>query len=452
MTQRYLVTLNVGREFLGENARRSFRAAARRWGAQYLEILTPSHPGEPLLDKLCLPEFLPEAGRFAFFDADVLIRADCPSLFDVVPEGHFGAALSHQPGHDLLDAHILPTLPPWLDRHGILGLDPIEDYLNTGVLVFDRPAHDAVFRTAIGSGWERGGWVITDQAMLSAAVHLRGVPLFRLAPQFNRCGDAIWRRWTPGMRDFVWHFCGYSERKWRIDHTNWYDLGPDREEEGVVIWRDGRPATGLGRDEVAFLLRELCHLRPGARLVEVDAGLGGLTSYVLPFVRDLGGTLRSVDTWTDPSDSTEAPGLGERIHRGFLRNMEDLGAAPPLHTWSRARSAEAAPEEPDESLDMVVIGGASSLGLEALDVAAWWPKLRPGGVLLGRADEDHGPDLADVAGALGGEVERGLGSRTLWKATRPRERVVSDRPAPDAGRPGCRPDPPGDIPPSRPAH
>ena len=267
MPQRYLVTLNVGREFLGENARRSFRAAARRWDAQYVEILTPAHPGEPLVNKLCLPDFLPQAGRFAFFDADALIRVDCPSLFDIVPEGHFGGALSHQPGHEIADRHVLASLPPWLERHGIRGLDPIDDYLNTGVLVFDRPAHDAVFRTATGSGWEHGDWVITDQAMLSAAIHLLGVPLFRLAPQFNRCGDAIWQRWTPGMRDFVWHFCGYSELKWRIDHTNWYDLGPNREADGVVRWGDGRPATSHGGEGLPFLLRELCRLRPGARVV-----------------------------------------------------------------------------------------------------------------------------------------------------------------------------------------
>jgi hypothetical protein len=48
MPRRYLGTLNVGREFLGENARRSFRAAARRWGAQYLEVLTDAHLGEAL--------------------------------------------------------------------------------------------------------------------------------------------------------------------------------------------------------------------------------------------------------------------------------------------------------------------------------------------------------------------------------------------------------------------
>ena len=340
MLQRYLVTLNVSHEFLGENARRSFRAAARRWGAQYLEILTPAHPGQPLLDKLCLPDFLPQTGRFAFLDADTLIRADCPSLFDIVPEGHFGGVLSHQPGHELADRHVLASLPQWLERHGIRGLNPIDDYLNTGVLVFDRPTHDAVFRKAMGSGWEHGDWVITDQAMLSAAIHLLGVPLFRLAPQFNRCGDAIWQRWTPGMRDFVWHFCGFPDLKWRIDHTNWYDLGPNREADGVVRWSNGRPATSHGGEGLPLLLRELCRLRPEARVVEIGAGLGGLTSYILPFLRDLGGTLRSVDCWADspevagsPDPAQRAPRPRPRAHHPHRRRA----AGPPHRHARRAR-------------------------------------------------------------------------------------------------------------------
>ena len=152
----------------------------------------PPIPASPCSTSSACRTSCPRQGAFAFFDADALVRVNCPSLFDIVPEGQFGGVLSHQPGHELADRHVLASLPHWLERHGIRGLDPIDDYLNTGVLVFDRPAHDAVFRTATGSGWEHGDWVITDQAMLSAAIHLLEVPLFRLAPQFNRCGDAIW--------------------------------------------------------------------------------------------------------------------------------------------------------------------------------------------------------------------------------------------------------------------
>ena len=136
------------------------------------------------------------------------------------------------------------------------------------------------------------------------------------------------------MRDFVWHFCGYSDLKWRIDHTNWYDLGPNREADGVVRWSDGRPTTSHGGEGLPFLLRELCRLRPGARVVELGAGLGGLASYILPFLRDLGGTLRSVDSWADSPDAAGSPGAGRR------------STAASSSTWRTSAPSAAAHLEP----------------------------------------------------------------------------------------------------------
>ena len=40
--------------------------------------------------KFGLYELLREFDRIAYMDADMIIRDDCPSLFDIVPEDHFG--------------------------------------------------------------------------------------------------------------------------------------------------------------------------------------------------------------------------------------------------------------------------------------------------------------------------------------------------------------------------
>ena len=42
MNLKYLCTLNINRDVLHPNSRDSFLAAARRWGAQYVEIVSRS--------------------------------------------------------------------------------------------------------------------------------------------------------------------------------------------------------------------------------------------------------------------------------------------------------------------------------------------------------------------------------------------------------------------------
>src|ERR1051326_8458367 len=78
-----VVTINVG-NYLSSNARSSFRAASRRWHADYVEVsynqfpqLNPCYLKSPIMTRL------QHYARIAFFDGDMLIRDDAPNVFGI---------------------------------------------------------------------------------------------------------------------------------------------------------------------------------------------------------------------------------------------------------------------------------------------------------------------------------------------------------------------------------
>ena len=101
MNLKYLCMLNINRDVLHPNSRDSFLAAARRWGAQYVEIVSRSAVHEHhFMQKLSVHEWFPDGARVCCLDADTVIRSDCPDLFEMVPEHELGLVRSWQPGHE----------------------------------------------------------------------------------------------------------------------------------------------------------------------------------------------------------------------------------------------------------------------------------------------------------------------------------------------------------------
>jgi len=217
-----VATLNVHNDWLPHNLRESMRHAAKRWGAEFVEIRRPIVPWpDPYWEKLNLDNHLAMYDRVVYFDRDVVVRSDCPNLFDLVPEDSFGIVPSEQPGHHLVETHIRPNMQH-LTELLQLDMDYATEYYNSGVMIFSPHRHRHVFEMARDLHpipWKRN-WVTNDQGLISVSLKLTNTKVATLPPEFNRCGDKLWNNWKPEMDDYVWHFCG--PKTWeKMANTRW---------------------------------------------------------------------------------------------------------------------------------------------------------------------------------------------------------------------------------------
>lgn len=217
-----LATLNVHGDGLPPNFRQSMRAAAERWGAEFVEITNPIVPwNDPYWEKLNLDRHLAMYERVVYVDRDVVIRSDCPNLFELVPEDTFAAVPSEQEGHSFLN-DIQNTMQPLRRLCGIDVIDWEREYLNSGVMVFSPQKHAKVFelaRVLHPIPWVRN-WITIDQGLIALALKIVDPPKMFLPPCFNRCGAKLWNHWTPYMTDYIWHFCG--PKNWNhMIQTQW---------------------------------------------------------------------------------------------------------------------------------------------------------------------------------------------------------------------------------------
>ena len=77
------------------------------------------------------------------------------------------------------------------------------------------------------------------------------------------------------------------------------------------------------------------------------------------------------------------------VYQEFLTNLDPIIDRMNIHVMS---SVEAAAKFEDASLDMVIIDDDHSHSSVTAGIAAWMPKIRPGGILAG---DDHGHPYED---------------------------------------------------------
>jgi len=216
-----VAVLNVHNDGLPHNFRESMRHAADRWGADFVEIRNPIVPWfDVWWEKLNLDRHLYMYERVVFFDRDVVVSQRCPNLFEVVPVHCFGVVPSEQEGHSFLPA-IRDYMDPLCKLLNV-EMDYTNDYFNSGVMIFSPPRHRVVFELAraLHPMVKRGGWITTDQGLISLALKALNISIHRLPPTFNRVGQKLWERWQPEMDDYIWHFCG--PKNWeRMAQTKW---------------------------------------------------------------------------------------------------------------------------------------------------------------------------------------------------------------------------------------
>jgi hypothetical protein len=224
---KHVVTLNVN-NWASPNAIASQRAAAERWGAEYHEFTKPwctgTDPSDVFAAKFDLGDLpFEQPCRVVWLDADVIVRADCPSLFEVVPVGTFGGVLNDQ-GYEGQDQ----CARAWWQSVALnFGQDKRrefdrETYINGGVLVFDVPTHNNVF---CWSQFMRPSGIINpmhEQTWLN--MWLRSYDRTILPATYNRLGKEAWLS-GPTMTSYIYHFANIGElrgdKRARMDAIDW---------------------------------------------------------------------------------------------------------------------------------------------------------------------------------------------------------------------------------------
>jgi predicted O-methyltransferase YrrM len=132
-------------------------------------------------------------------------------------------------------------------------------------------------------------------------------------------------------------------------------------------------------DDIYELALRRCSARKSARFVEVGAYKGRSTCYMAERLAETGLdiTFDVVDTFEGDDDV----GHGD-LWPQFAANLERAGLLGRL-TAHRQPSAEAAQGFDDASLDFVFIDARHTYDAAAEDLAAWWPKVKPGGLIAG---------------------------------------------------------------------
>lgn len=217
-----VATMNLG-NFLQPNVRESLAAAAARWDADYVEITRPWGLSRMLwLCKLELHHYpWPAHSRVCYLDADVLVRGDCPSPFDLVPEHALGAVNGLQNGGE-------SVARKWWDdigrRFAALPEFDAATYFNGGVMVFTPAIHRAIWEFAwtASVSADRAGPMIEQTAVNIAARALQ-TPLALMPETMNRLGPCVWDGGV--MQDYVYHFANtkgeHRDRDERLASLDW---------------------------------------------------------------------------------------------------------------------------------------------------------------------------------------------------------------------------------------
>lgn len=206
-----LIVFNF-KSFLPAQAQASMKAAAERWNVQYVEVTEPLAPIHHFWQKTWVPFTVGQAfDRVAVLDADMLVRSDCPNVFDLVPENAFGVVSrvqSHRPARQQreLGRRVLRLKAM---RFGLRPYRVEAQHLNGGLIVYSPARHMAALQDWKRAGqfvnWRRFWW--NDQAALSCILARGTTNVHWLPWQFNTLDAGRNPRFSSGpMTTWVYHF------------------------------------------------------------------------------------------------------------------------------------------------------------------------------------------------------------------------------------------------------
>lgn len=280
-----IITICVGEDCtkIGQLTHPLMERYAEKIGADFLKI-TESFCSTPHWDKFALiHRYLNKYKRILYLDSDLIIRQDCPSLFEQVPEHKLGmfneAPFTDGRAYALTKASedYKISLRNWNGK-----------YFNTGVMVISRP-HKYLFVKP-----EKEISCFYEQSYLNLIFAKENVPVYELPYNFNRmtCMD----KFTGEDRhaSYIIHYAGYHYINNSLNFL--LDLIP----KDLEKWEKGHPNYNYQR-----------HI-----LLDVQGGLGDQI--------DAEPAIRYLKKYVYPKDDV-------RVKTHFPRVFEHLDIPVTLH-------------------------------------------------------------------------------------------------------------------------
>lgn len=199
MKPNLVLTIAVGEKYqqMAECTHPTLKRYAERIGADFLSV-DESPSSTPHWEKFAIFHLLNRYKRILYLDTDLIVRDDCPSLFEVVPEDKLGM-FNEAPFTDGRRMSMYEacktydtTLPNWNGK-----------YYNTGVMVISR-AHKYLFAKPAEEAFN-----FYEQGFINLVVAKHETPIHDLRYTYNRmtCMDTL----TGEERhaSYIIHYAGY---------------------------------------------------------------------------------------------------------------------------------------------------------------------------------------------------------------------------------------------------
>ncbi len=178
----------------------------------------------------------------------------------------------------------------------------------------------------------------------------------------------------------------------------------------AAIAPDGMPAGWFDHREGAAY-SEVIAMSPPGDVVEVGTWYGRSAAFVGPVCRAQRRRLRCVDNWEGGPELADQARLTDPF-QVFLYNAHRMGIDDVVHPI-RCSSVPAADRFVPRSLAAVMIDASHTYEAVRADIAAWLPKVKPGGAILGHDYTSGWPGVVRAVDETG--LKFGVES-TLWFA------------------------------------
>lgn len=271
LTDNVVVTIVVGdkAERIFKKTEPFLRRYAERIGADFLILDENLNVPSPHWIKFSLYEILRKKYKRAIYlDCDLIIRNDCPNLFDVVPENELGLfnegrfTPRQMCIYEIKNAYKI-DLPNW-DQHS---------YYNTGVMVVSKE-HRYVFKPPQEVKYIRNSY--GEQTFVNFRIFQSDVKIHELDYKFNRMSLMDKILGVSRLDSYIIHYAGAPNEKILFktmdnDIARWIKDGPNYKYHPVIFINVG---GGLGDQVCAEPVIRYIHEK-----LYPDAEIYGITAY-----------------------------------------------------------------------------------------------------------------------------------------------------------------------------
>ena len=207
--RKLVLTIAIGKDYkkIAELTHFTIKKYAKKIEADFLCINSQKiSQTTPHWEKFQIYNLLNQYDRILYIDTDIIIRDDCPDLFDIVPENKLGM-FNEAPWTDrskelLIDTckQYNTTLPDWNGK-----------YYNTGVMVISKQ-HKYLFKKP-----DKEIFNFYEQSYLNMVIAMEKPLISELSYKFNRmtCMDKF--TGEERFESYIIHYAGYPNINWIID-------------------------------------------------------------------------------------------------------------------------------------------------------------------------------------------------------------------------------------------